>query len=535
MSIQVHYKNKIFVILGIIALISIIVKLYSTNFDLPIYSDNFDIAMRSFAHLGGNFDVSPNRNFGLSLFQSPFLLLANSDNFLDYSNIIRLFGIGASTTSIFVMYLLARKFFSEKYSLVAASLFAFSPQLNQSAGLGETEALFLLSLMCSLYFILRQTNDKLVFLSFVFAGIAYTIRPMGMIMIIILLIIYLIHFRKNLKPPKFVFCIFLFALIIIPISLVRYDQYGDPLFYGDVSKGFITDYTMLRAENIGPVSAEEFIQNNSVTAFLEQFVLLGIFNYLKALLVSSLPYMIVLLPAGLLLSLKLKHEIKNFILANWILITSYSLSMIIVSSIIIEPRYVIPLIPFLIIISVLPIQKISELKTNYGNFKTISLIIIMSLLLSSSIIYTYFVYPPPDYKTESEKIEFSKFLHNNLDGNFFNAGWSTHYFTYVYVVDNNSFKNYYLNDELSIENSEIQWLRLYGTSINEIILAGEKLGLKYLVVEQQQTEYKFVDEIYEEEKLYSYLTKVFDSNEYGFENLKVKIFKIDYKVFKGEQ
>ena len=56
-----------------------------------------------------------------------------------------------------------------------------------------------------------------------------------------------------------------------------------------------------------------------------------------------------------------------------------------------------------------------------------------------------------------------------------------------------------------------------------------------MVVEQQQTEYKFVDEIYEEEKLHSYLTKVFDSNEYGFENLKVKIFKIDYKVFKGEQ
>ena len=82
--------------------------------------------------------------------------------------------------------------------------------------------------------------------------------------------------------------------------------------------------------------------------------------------------------------------------------------MIIVSSIIIEPRYAMPLIPFLIIISVLPIQKISELKTNFGNFKTISFIIIMSLLLSSSVIYTYFVYPPPDYKTESEKIEFSR-------------------------------------------------------------------------------------------------------------------------------
>ena len=112
----------------------------------------------------------------------------------------------------------------------------------------------------------------------------------------------------------------------------------------------------------------------------------------------------------------------------------------------------------------------------------------MLLLLSSSVIYTYFVYPPPDYKTESEKIEFAKFLHNNLDG----------------------------------------------TSIDEIVLAGEGLGLKYLVIGEQQTGYNFIDEIYEEEKLDSYLTKVFDSNEHGFENLNVKIFKIDYKLFKDE-
>ena len=111
---------------------------------------------------------------------------------------------------------------------------------------------------------------------------------------------------------------------------------------------------------------------------------------------------------------------------------------------------------------------------------------------------------------------------------------AAHYFTFVYIVDNNSFKNYHLNDELSIENSRIQWLRLYGTSIDEIVLSGEKLGLKYLVIGEQQTGYNYIDEIYEEEKLDSYLTKVFDSNEHGFENLNVKIFKIDYKLFKGE-
>ena len=534
MSVQVYYKNKIFIILGIIVLTSIIVKLYSINFGLPIHTDNFDIAMRSFAHLSGNFDVSVNRNFGLSLLQSPFLLLVNSNNFLDYSSIIRLFGIGVSTTSIFVMYLLARKFFNEKYSIIAASLFAFSPQLNHSAGLGETEALFILSLMCSLYFILRQTNDRLIFLSFVFAGIAYTVRPMGMIMIIILLIIYLINFRKNLKPSKFVFCIFLFVLIILPISLVRYDQYDDPLFYGDVSKGFITDSTMLRAENIESVTAAEFIQNNGLGVFFQEFILLGIFNSLKALASVSLPYLIILIPIGLILSTKLKSELKNFILANWTLIILYFVSLTIVSSIVLLPRFFLPLIPFLIIISVLPIQKISNIKTNFGNFKTTSLIIITLLLLSSSVIYTYFVYPPPDYETESEKIEFARFLHNNLDGNFFSKSMAAHYFTFVYIVDNNSFKNYHLNDELSIENSRIQWLRLYGTSIDEIVLSGEKLGLKYLVIGEQQTGYNFIDEIYEEEKLYGYLTKVFDSNEHGFENLNVKIFKIDYKLFKGE-
>jgi len=534
LSVQVYYKNKIFIILGIIVLTSIIVKLYSINFGLPIHTDSFDIAMRSFAHLSGNFDVSPNRNFGLSLLQSPFLLLVNSNNFLDYSSIIRLFGIGVSTTSIFVMYLLARKFFNEKYSIIAASLFAFSSQLNHSAGLGETEALFALSLMCSLYFILRQTNDRLVFLSFVFAGIAYTIRPMGMIMIIILLIIYLINFRKNLKPSKFVFCIFLFVLIILPISLVRYDQYDDPLFYGDVSKGFVTEFGMVYAKNVESVTATEFIQNNGLGVFLQEFVLLGIFNSLKALASVSLPYLIILIPIGLILSTKLKSELKNFILANWTLIILYFVSLTIVSSIILLPRFFLPLIPFLIIISVLPIQKISNVKTNYGNFKTTSLIIITLLLISSSVIYTYFVYPPPDYKTESEKIEFARFLHNNLDGNFFSESMAIHYFTFAYIIDNNSFKNYYLNDELSIDNSKIQWIRLYGTSIDEIVLAGEKLGLKYLVIGEQQTGYSFIDEIYEEEKLDGYLTKVFDSNEHGFENLNVKIFKIDYKLFKGE-
>ena len=87
-----------------------------------------------------------------------------------------------------------------------------------------------MSLMASLFFILRKNNDKLIFLSFLLAGIAYSIRPMGMIIIIVLIFIYLINFKKDLKPLKFLLCITIFILIILPTSVVRYDQYGDPLY-----------------------------------------------------------------------------------------------------------------------------------------------------------------------------------------------------------------------------------------------------------------------------------------------------------------
>ena len=531
MSVQSYYKNKIFIILGIISLTSILVKLYSVDFTLPIYSDSFDTTMRAFAHLGGNFDVSLNRNFGWSLFQSPFLLLVNSDNFLDYSQVIRLLGMGVSTVSIFVMYLLSRKFFNEKYSLVAASLFAFSPQLNQIAGLGQTEPLFILCLMGSLFFILRKNNDKIIFLSFALAGIAYSIRPIGMIMLVILLIIYFINFRKNRKYSKFILCILLFLLVIFPISLIRYEQYEDPLFYGDVTRGFVTSSSMLYAENVEPVTSTEFIQNNGLDVFLKKFILSGIFNSFKGIVSVSLPYLIILIPVGLILSTKLKSEIKNFILANWVLIISYSASLIVVSSIVLSPRFFLPLIPFLIIISILPIQKICDLNLKKKNYQTLSLASIIFVILSSSAVYTYFEYPPPDFTLESEKLEFASYLHHNLDGKFFNSGWSTHYFSYVHVTDNNLFKTFYLDENHLIKNDKVQRLQLYGSSIDEIILDGEKLDLNYLVIDDKNVDLNFLDQIYLKEDVYPYLTKVFDSNNAGYEKLKVKVFKIDYEQF----
>ena len=528
-KIQLKLNSKLIIFLGILATFSIFLKLYSIDLEIPLYKDNLDLTIRAFAHLDGNFEVSPNRNFGWSIFQSPFLLLSNSENFLDYSKIIRLLGIGVSTSSIFLMYFLSRKFFNQKYSLVSCSLFAFYPQLNQISGLGQTEPLFIMSLMASLFFILRKNNDKLIFLSFLLAGIAYSIRPMGMIIIIVLIFIYLINFKKDLKPLKFLLCIIIFILIILPTSVVRYDQYGDPLYYGDVSKGFVTTTSMLNAINVESTSASEFIKNEGISDFFELFIVSGIINSIKGLFAASFPYLIFLIPIGILLSFKTKPEIKKFILSNWILIIFYGLSLTVVSAIVLSPRFFLPLIPFLIIISILPIQKFCNLQINFKNYQNISLVVITLLILSISVYYTIAEFSSPDKQLEDEKLEFSRYLHNTLDGNFFNAGWATHYFKYVGIVDNNQFKSYYL-DSVNL-HSDIEWLRLYGESVEEIVRDGQNLGLNYLVIEDQQYALSFLDDLYDNEKLYPYLTKIYDSNDVGMEKLNVKIFKIDYKEF----
>ena len=236
-----------------------------------------------------------------------------------------------------------------------------------------------------------------------------------------------------------------------------------------------------------------------------------------------------MIPIGILLSFKTKPEINKFILSNLVLIIFYGLSLTIVSAIVLSPRFFLPLIPFLIIISILPIQKFCNLQINFKNYQNISLVVITLLILSISVYYTIAEFSSPDKQLEDEKLEFSRYLHNTLDGNFFNAGWSTHYFKYVGIVDNNQFKSYYV-DSVNM-HSDIEWLRLYGESVEEIVRDGQNLGLNYLVIEDQQYALSFLDDLYDNEKLYPYLSKIYDSNDVGMEKLNVKIFKIDYKEF----
>ena len=165
---MIFSKKNIALCLISIASISIILKLYFVDFSLPLINDGQWYSLQAISHINGDFEIHPKRNPGWSLFLTPFYGLINSDDFLVFSNITRIVSILLLTSSILPMYLLGRRFFSEKYSLVAAALLGFEPHLNYWSGFGYAETLYIPLIISTLYFIISR-NNKLVYLSFIFA------------------------------------------------------------------------------------------------------------------------------------------------------------------------------------------------------------------------------------------------------------------------------------------------------------------------------------------------------------------------------
>lgn len=532
----IRYKllNNTVLCLVAFSVISIALKLYFIDFSLPIYNDNMDLTLRAFAHLHGNFEVSENRNFGWSLFLAPFLSVINSDNWIDYSVLARIVSLSVSTLTIIPMFLLSRKFFENKYALMATGLFSFEPHLNEVAGLAQTEPLFLLAILGSFYFILSEKNDKFVIFSFILAAIAYWIRPMGLIMIVVISIIYFMHFKNSFK--KYLIYLPIFILVLSPVLLIRSQQYGDPFYYGDVSRGFVSESAMLHAENTPSISVTDVIQNNGLLFFVKHFIMDGMFNIIKGLTAVSLPYLIVLWPVGIIGFLWFENSAKRSLMYTLILIILSLGSLIIVFSTVLSIRFLFPIIPYLILFAIVPIKKISEyLHIESTKKSNIFLTLILITVLFSSIYFCIYKIEKPDPVLENEKIKFSNYIRTNLSGKIFNDGWSTHYFNYVEMSQNDIFKTYFVESKESIvlKNgfTDLKIILLYGDSLEQIISDGEKLGLTHLAIEQQQYFHPFLNDVYINENNYPYLTKIFDSEKENYQKLQVKVFTIDYDLF----
>ncbi len=544
----------IIITLVVIAVISIILKLYTMDFTLPVNSDPLAYAIAAISHTDGDFSQSSHRGIGWPIFVSLFYNFIDSNDFLIYSNVLRFLSLAVSVCTIFLVYFLGRKFFNEKYSLVVAALFAFEPHLNYNSGFGLTEPLYHLAIIGAFYFLLNK-NTKFIIPSLILAGAIWWIRLNGIVFVIILFIIYIIT-KKN--SPHFLRNLFLgvlmFFVVISPMLYERSIQFDDPfyvvysqyIFTGSFEKTISVEYGHGTASDFEQkntkFTASDYIEKNGILSFFKTFFLEGIYNIFSTLLRISFPYLFILIPFGILFSFRAFDQEKKFIISNWLFIILSLGVLIITFSIIAEQRYLFYIFPFLIIFSVIPIQRVTEYGLNTFSFsqkqKSIFLIIVIFIILLLSISFTL-RYGVTDTLLENEKYEFSKYVVNTLDGNSLREfGGSLDYLKLVYI-ENSPEKHNNCNVEFTKNlrgydknKGYLQSITIIGDLIEEILKKGETYELKYIFVNEQKNDFHgFIDDVYNKEMDYPYLNKIFDSDESGFKQLKVKIFKINYDEF----
>ena len=541
-------KKNIILFLIIIGTISLGLKLYTVDFTVLPNEDAFEYVLIAFAHNNGDFTEHPRKTFGWTIFVSPFFQLIDSNNFLDYVNITRGLGLAISIVTIIPMYILSRKFFDDKYSLCATGLFAFEPHLNYLAWQGLTEQLYILAIILSMYFILNR-NSNYSYLSFLTIGLLWWVKWQGAIMLLIVSIIFFKIFKKTPKLfVKYSICLSITLIIVSPMLLDRYEQFGDPFYFSQSDHLFLGDYASILAYNMKDVeySAFDYIDDNGFGKFIGNFVLVGIYNLLLTLFKMSLPYLIVFLPFGIIFSLRAFDQEKKYIQSNWILILGTLIPFIVYFAILPEKRLIYHVYPFLIILAIIPLQRFVEYGLSTFSYnerqKKIVLVSIMAVVLILSSFYTL-RYDLPDPELNDEKILFAETIDSKFEGRILDTGDTLQGLNYVHATNPlGVFKNYKIHNNLSTdfmeefnsENRNLKPIQLYAKSLEDFIEVSYEYELNYISINKNGVSdvfYPYLDEIYESEAEFSYLTKVFDTEREGFEKLKVKVFEINYEIF----
>ncbi len=524
----------------IIGIISLTFKLYLTDFSIPVFSDALEYTQHSIAQSHGQFLQHPQRHSGWPLFQTIFMNLINSDNFLDYSNTSKILSISISSLTIIPVYLLSKKFFNPGLSLLAVGFFAFEPRLIQNSTLGFSEPLFILVMVSSIYFITKNEN-KFIILSFILAAILWWIRPNGFILFFIISVIYFAKFRFNfISIRNFLIFALIFSLIISPLLLQRYDQFGDPMYNWIGERIWVGEYSHSRSIDPGEsYSAINFINDNGIEIFFKDFILNGSYNLFSILSYMMLPYLIFLTPLGIILCVKKQIRKTNFF-PIWVPLLVSLLASIIPFAVIPDKRLILYFIPFLIIFAIIPINHYFE-KFSFltNNSKIFLLIIFVVLIIVSSFMISR--YDLADISSEQEQINFTKHVSQNFEGKLLFEPFNTQkYFNHPLLYENpTDFLFIKINEGwkdgetfFDYPDTKFSRISIFGNNIKEFIENGEKDGLTHVMATSQNTSFfDFINDLYLNDEQYTFLKKVYDSDDFDHTKFHVKVFEIDYLEF----
>ncbi len=491
-------------LLGIFGL-ALTIRLYYFPYELPLNADALYYFWYSsdIIQIGKlPSDWSPTNN-GWSIFVSLFFSVFDSKNVLELMQIQRLLSVVSSVLIIIPVYFLCKKFVARKFAIIGASLVAFDPRLMINSFLGVTDPLYLLLIASSLVLFI-YSNKKLVYFSFVLVSLATIIRAEGLIFFLVLSIMFFIRYRKeNWKIiGKYLIVLGIFALIILPISLYRVEVIGsDGIFMRSVSSGnqLVSDFT------------------NNISADNNSGIINGLKTFVKYLIWIMVPNFIIFIPLGTFLIFRNRNFEKNTIILSLGIMSIPALYAYTVPAL--DTRYLYTLFPMFSVLAVLSIDRIIG-KINKPNI--IIVIIILAIIISSVLFYDY---KKIDYEHEKEAFEIMNKISMMIDRT--NALYpESSYFSTSQRIEQwpNTYSKMEMFKIITISTDNFN-------SLEDYVLKSREKGLTHIIVDDKERQV-FLTDVFVNEKDYSYLNKIYDSKNNGF-NYHVKVFEINYEELTG--
>ena len=484
---------------------AIIIRLYYLPFDLPLildaqhyfwYANDMSILKTIPTEYSAHNNLWPS-------FLSLFFSLDSSNNILNYMNTQRILSTSISALTIFPIFFLCRKFFSNKYSLLGSLFFIFDPRLILNSLQGLTEPIYFLIGILIILFSLSYSK-KFYYISFGLAAIFSLIRYEGLLILVPLTVIYFWKFQINKKSIfTYSICILIFLSVLFPMLDARIQATGQD--------GIISHFS----------SNKELVSNTfagNETGNDKFDIKNSLINTISFLGWITIPIWIIFLPYGLFKYFR-KFEQKHGILLLFSVILILP-ALYAYSRDFQETRYLYILFPLFSIISLYSIQKINQIK----NFKIIFVLIIFGIIFSS---IGWLEYKWIDKEYDKEAFTLSLKIKEMTTGiNEFYP--ESAYFQYVNL--NEKFPN--LRNQINNEHKLISIFQY--EEIGELLQSERNNGLTHIVIDESQISnnlrQEFLIEIYENENNYTFLKKIYDSNNDGF-NYKLKVFEINYDLF----
>ena len=501
-------KILIFLVMG-----GILIRLYFTPFQVPLSLDAIDYFAYSIAmnREGGFPQEYLPRNPGWSTLLSMFFFNSHNLTIFELMDIQRILSILISSVTIIPIYLLTKIFFKKEIAIIGASLVIFDPRLIENSILGIPDSLFIFFTVLTMLFIFFR-KGKFVYMSFIFSAMAAFVRFEGLLLIVPLVLACILE-RNILKYSKrnFILGILLFLFIIIPINFINYNETGQTTIFSQVFEpGRYVSEVIIGGESDDD---DEFFGNN-VENKIEIFIknaFTGLIKYFGWILIPT--YIIFCLLGIIFMPKKIT---KRKIIFSIFFIFLMASSIYAFGRGIQETRYLLVLIPLITMLSCYGIKFLDRFERK---------IILTSIFLIIISISLWFVENNNESDTEYEIYEATLFLVGQANGvNSYEGGK----FIKVVELQNKWPELLDQGDNGKMITSTKKFPINDFTDPIDFIKFNSEKGLTHLLVTKEND---FFKDVFDNEEKYSFLEKIYDSEELG-KISKHKIFKINYEKMK---